>query len=119
MASDYYRNYRVAVIQLSTQSTANSGLCSNVMIEEGSTATMYTEYVDVNGTTIETYDGYGLIDEYRADTNGVFDNVKPYNGATNITTNDASVVLDVEYNRDINKAFEELTQAIISLGGNV
>ena len=29
------------------------------------------------------------------------------------------VVLDVEYNRDINKAYAELQQAIISLGGNV
>ncbi len=29
------------------------------------------------------------------------------------------VVIDIIYNRDINKAFEELTQAIISLGGNV
>lgn len=29
------------------------------------------------------------------------------------------VVLDCEYNRDINKAFEQLTQAIISMGGNI
>ena len=36
-----------------------------------------------------------------------------------LTTDTDGVVMDCEYNRDINKAFEQLTQAIISMGGNV
>jgi hypothetical protein len=34
-------------------------------------------------------------------------------------TDTAGAVIDVENNRDINKAFAELYNAIISLGGNV
>ena len=38
---------------------------------------------------------------------------------TTITTDTTGIVVDMEYNRDINKAFAELQQAIISLGGNL
>ena len=34
-----------------------------------------------------------------------------------VTTDNAGVVVDCTYNKDINKAFEKLTQAIISIGG--
>ncbi len=36
-----------------------------------------------------------------------------------LTTDTEGVVMDCECNRDINKAFEQLQQAIISMGGNV
>jgi hypothetical protein len=36
-----------------------------------------------------------------------------------IATDTEGVVIDCSYNRDINIAFERLTQAIISAGGNV
>ncbi|MBR2934922.1 MAG: hypothetical protein IKB79_05025 [Oscillospiraceae bacterium] len=36
-----------------------------------------------------------------------------------LLTDTPGVVIDCEYNRDINKAFEQLTQAIISMGGNI
>lgn len=36
-----------------------------------------------------------------------------------ITTDNNGVILDVEYNRDSNIVIEKLTQAIISLGGNI
>ena len=39
--------------------------------------------------------------------------------AMNIQADKAGVMFDVEYNRDINKAFAELQQVIISLGGNI
>ena len=34
-------------------------------------------------------------------------------------TDTEGAIIDAEYNRDINKAFAEMQQAIISLGGNV
>lgn len=36
-----------------------------------------------------------------------------------LMTDTAGVIINAEYNRDINKAFAELQQAIISLGGNI
>lgn len=36
-----------------------------------------------------------------------------------LTTDTDGVLLECEYNRDINKAFEQLTQAILSMGGNI
>jgi hypothetical protein len=51
--------------------------------------------------------------------NGTVDNMVSFLPTTILTTNSASVTINVEYNRDINKAFEELYNAIISLGGNV
>lgn len=36
-----------------------------------------------------------------------------------LTTDTDGAVLDCEYNRDINKVIEQLTQAIISMGGNI
>lgn len=38
---------------------------------------------------------------------------------TTLTTDTTGALIECEYNRDINKAFAELQQAIISLGGNV
>ena len=36
-----------------------------------------------------------------------------------LMTDTAGATIECEYNRDINKAFEQLTQAIISMGGNI
>lgn len=42
------------------------------------------------------------------------------NGATSVyAENTNTTELELQYNRDINKAFQELTEAIISLGGNI
>jgi hypothetical protein len=45
--------------------------------------------------------------------------IKSIYPSTTLTTDTAGALIEVEYNRDINKAFAELQQAIISLGGNV
>lgn len=42
---DYMRPQGVTIFQLANSSTANSGLCSNLQIEKGFTATKYTPYV--------------------------------------------------------------------------
>jgi hypothetical protein len=38
---------------------------------------------------------------------------------TTLLTDTTGVLVKAEYNRDLNKAFAELQQAIISLGGNI
>ena len=76
----------------------------NIQIELGTTATDYEPYN--SATFTPTADGT---------VNGV---TSLYPNTTLMTDTDG-VLIDCEYNRDINKAFAELQQAIISLGGNV
>ena len=75
----------------------------SVQLEMGTTATEHEAYRCAEYTTNE--DG----------TCGVT-SVAP---TMTLTTDTDGVVMDCEYNRDINKAFEQLQQAIISMGGNV
>ena len=56
---------------------------------------------------------------YYPNTDGTVDGVTAFETTTTLTTDNSGVVIKAEYNRDINKAFAELQQAIISLGGNV
>lgn len=56
MTDDYYKTFSITWVQLRSNSTANSGLCSNVMIEEGEVATEYTKYVeDLNSVSVSKY----------------------------------------------------------------
>ena len=73
-------------------------------IELNPTATSYKPY---NGQT------------YTPTADGTVENVKSIYPTTTLTTDTSGVVISTEYNKDINKAFAELQQAIISLGGNV
>ena len=56
---------------------------------------------------------------YTANADGSVDGVKSIYPSTSVSVEDASTAVNIKYNRDINKAFVELQQAIISLGGNV
>ncbi len=73
-------------------------------IELSPTATSYKPY---NGQT------------YTPTADGTVENVKSIYPTTTLTTDTSGVVISTEYNKDINKAFAELQQAIISLGGIV
>ena len=78
---------------------------SNLQVEIGDTATDYESYKE-STTHIPNADGT------------VEDVISVY-PTTTLIPNPSGVIVDCEYNKDINKAFAELTQAIISLGGNV
>ena len=97
---------------------------SNFMLEEGETATEYTPYVaDVSNTLVEVSDENGRFDEIYSHPDGSVENITSSYPSMNLVTENPNVILDVTYNRDINKTFSELeekiTNAIISLGGNV
>lgn len=77
---------------------------SNVQLEKGETATSYEPYKPAS---------------YPVETDGRAEGVKSIYPNMTITTDTAGVVVDCEYNRDSNKALEKLTNAIISLGGNI
>ena len=71
------------------------------------------------GTTATEYEPYITPTEYTPTADGVVNGVTSLYPNTTLTTDTNGVMIDCEYNRDINKAFAELQQAIISLGGNV
>lgn len=74
-------------------------------LEVGSTATEYEPYIEPV--------------TYIPNADGTVEGVTSLYPSTTLLTDTAGVIVDAEYNRDINKAFEALVQAIISLGGNV
>ena len=85
---------------------ANStGNLSEIQIEVGVLATEYEPYVEPV--------------TYVSNAEGVVDGVKSVYPSTSVSVEDGSTVVNVEYNRDINKAFAELQNVLISLGGNV
>ena len=57
--------------------------------------------------------------EYSVNADGTVTGVTSISPTTTLLSDTPNVVIDVEYNRDINKAFAELQQAILSIGGNV
>lgn len=74
-------------------------------IEVGTSATNYESYTSTN------YPSWWLFEEdYKV--NGLY----PYSA---LMVDTEGTVMDVEYTRDLNKAFADLERAIISLGGNV
>lgn len=79
--------------------------CTNVQLELGTTATDYEPYKECA--------------EYTPNADGTVEGVLHLYPNTTLTTDTEGVLIDCEYNRDVNKAFAELQAAIISLGGNV
>ena len=71
------------------------------------------------GTATTEYEPYIEPVEYAVNADGTVEGVTSIYPTTTLLTDTAGAVIDVEYNRDINKAFAELYNAIISLGGNV
>jgi hypothetical protein len=77
---------------------------TNIQLEKGTVATEYEPYIE--GETVTTTIAEG------AELNSVAPNMT-------IATDTQGVIIDAEYNKDTNKVIEKLTQAIISLGGNI
>jgi len=121
MSDDFIKNYRITLVQLFT-TNFNSGLCSNIQIEEGTSHSGYTEYVgDLSDMVLSVYEGESQANllEYIPDADGTVVGVISQYPVTAMGSDTRGVVINCEYNRDINKAYEELVDAIISLGGNV
>lgn len=87
-----------------TNITQGSISFRDIQLEAGTTATPYEPHIEPTTYAVEA-DGT---------VKGI---MSLYPSTTLITDNRA--IIECEYNRDINKAFEELRQIIISLGGNI
>ena len=93
--------------QMSIINKGCSLIISNMKLEVGSDAenTKYTPFVSSA--------------EYTPAADGTVEGVKSLYPTTTLIPDTEGLILEADYNRDINKAFAELQQAIISTGGNV
>ncbi len=88
-------------------------------IEYGRTATPYTLYVaDTEGTEVSVTDGENTQSAF-VDAEGNVKGLKSASPSMTLTTDNAGTVIECTYNKDANKVIEQLTNAIISLGGNI
>lgn len=65
------------------------------------------------------YEDYIEAVSYTVSSSGTVDNVINSSPDVTLIADNNAALIDAEYNRDINKAFEELQNAILSQGGNV
>ena len=94
-------NWKIS-IRIMSGYTANN-LVFKPQIELGSTATAYEPYT---------------VAEYTPAADGTVSGITSLYPTTTLMTNAEGAIIEAEYNRDINKAFAELQQAILSMGGN-
>ena len=122
---------------LSTLDDTTSGLIRIFTIPEGKQIKSVAFYVDFTSMVFDSavviekpqitlsdkkeeyvpYDAGGSTFTPKAD--GTIDAVKSISPTMTLATDKEGVVIDLEYNKDTNKVIEKLTNAIISLGGNI
>lgn len=99
--------------------TADDEVWLTVVITGISGTTVSYSDVQVElGTVVTDYESYRG-QTYMPDSNGAVSGVTSLYPTTTLMTDTAGITINAEYNRDINKAFAELQQAILSIGGNV
>lgn len=99
-------NGETYTIQLNiTNITQGSYSWQDIQIEHNSTATEYEAYKEPV--------------TYSPNEDGTVNNIVSAGETMTLTTDTTGAVIDVKYNRDINKAFAELQQAILSTGGAI
>ena len=93
----------VSIVINIAKDTTVENLVFKPQLELGSTATAYEPYT---------------VAEYTPAADGTVSGVKSLYPTTALMTDTEGAIIEAEYNRDINKAFAELQQAILSMGGN-
>ena len=84
------------------------------------TVTNYKFRIQLEESDVATdYEPYQSKTEHTPAADGTVEGVKSLYPTTTLIPDTEGLILEADYNRDINKAFAELQQAIISLGGNV
>ena len=100
--------------------TKKTNATFRITVYSGATVDNVTFYPQLEkGDTATAYQPYQEAATYTPNPDGTVDGVTGVYPATALFTDTAGAVLEGTYNRDINQAFAELQQAIISLGGNV
>lgn len=71
------------------------------------------------GVKATDYEAYVSPTEYTPSSDGTVAGVTSISPDTTFLSDTDGIIINAEYNKDLNKAFAELQQAIISLGGNI
>lgn len=88
-------------------------------LEYGTAITEFSSpSVDIEGVNVTVSDGENT-QTGTADADGNVSGLISFSPNMTLTTDNAGAVIECAYNRDTNKVIEELTNAIISLGGNI
>lgn len=69
--------------------------------------------------TATPYEPFNLITTATVNADGSVNGLVSYYPCTTLLTDTDGAIIECEYNKDLNKAYDALVQAIISLGGNV
>lgn len=99
------RHLYLRVYPTKATSAGDYAVFSNIQVEAGDTATEYEPYIEPT--------------EHAVNADGTAAGVTSLSPTTTLMTDVEGAIIDVEYNRDLNKAFDELKNAILALGGNV
>ncbi len=108
-------------------STISNVTITDIQFEIGNEATECTPYVDITnsdiqlelGNTKTEYEQGTPMTVFTPNADGVVEDIRSISPTMTLTTDKEGVIIDLEYNKDLNKVIEEITSAIISLGGNV
>ena len=98
--------------------SATQTIVVHLVVRNGQTVDLVFKPMIELGTGDKVYEPFKAPAFYIPDSNGET-SVKSIFPVTTLLSNTDGVIIDCTYNRDINKAFAELYNAIISTGGNV
>lgn len=85
-----------------------------IQMELGTEVGAYTPFVDVSSVTLTVGEK-----TYTPNADGTVEGVKSVYPYMALSVEEIGVAIDVEYNRDINKAYGALLKAVTALGGSV
>ena len=90
---------------------------ANIQIELGNIATEYTSNVsDLTTVKLKKSDETEtVVAEYNSDSNGIINGVISIYPTTILSTETQGIIIDCEYNQDINKALKKIQDAIVLL----
>lgn len=121
-----YTNYLTTTQVESNPKTFTAAEGHHYLITRGASYAITSAEIDKfstfqveHGDNKTKYEAYITPTEYSVNDDGTVDNVESIYPNMTIYTETDGATIGCQYNRDINKAFEELQQAIISLGGNI
>ena len=100
------------------EASAAQMIVVRIGVRNGQTVDLIFKPMIELGTGDKVYEPFIPPVLYTLDSNGEMI-VKSIYPVTTLISNTEGVIIDCAYNRDLNKAFAELCNAIISTGGNV
>lgn len=88
---------------------------NDIQLEWGNKATPYAPYVDVSGVQIKVGADEGVKTTYKPNADGTVEGVTSLSPITTLISDKDGVVIEAEYNKDLNKAFNEVINRLTAI----